>query len=34
VYNRCDPYMPDLLICRSEWAAPVLNAIKAMVPAG
>jgi 3'(2'), 5'-bisphosphate nucleotidase len=34
VYNRSDPYMPDLLICRSEWAAPVLKAIKAMVPAG
>jgi 3'(2'), 5'-bisphosphate nucleotidase len=24
VYNRADTFMPDLLICRSEWAAPVL----------
>ncbi len=24
VYNRPDTYMPDLLICRREWAAPVL----------
>jgi len=24
VYNRADTYMPDLLICRPEWAEPVL----------
>jgi len=24
VYNRPDTFMPDLLICRREWAAPVL----------
>ena len=23
-YNNEDPYLPDLLICRPEWAAPVL----------
>jgi 3'(2'), 5'-bisphosphate nucleotidase len=29
VYNRPDPYLPDLLICRSELAAPVLDAVRA-----
>jgi hypothetical protein len=24
VYNRPDTFMPDLLICRKEWAAAVL----------
>lgn len=24
VYNRADTYMPDLLLCRAEWAARVL----------
>jgi 3'(2'), 5'-bisphosphate nucleotidase len=24
VYNNADPYLPDLLICRPEWAAQVL----------
>jgi 3'(2'), 5'-bisphosphate nucleotidase len=24
VYNQADTYMPDLLICRPEWAAQVL----------
>jgi 3'(2'), 5'-bisphosphate nucleotidase len=24
VYNQADTYMPDLLICRPEWAEPVL----------
>ncbi|MDP5103155.1 MAG: 3'(2'),5'-bisphosphate nucleotidase CysQ [Erythrobacter sp.] len=24
VYNRADTYMPDLLICRAEWASQVL----------
>ena len=27
VYNRENPYMPDLLICRREFAAPVLDAL-------
>lgn len=27
VYNRADTYMPDLLICRSEWADRVLEAV-------
>lgn len=27
VYNRPDTYMPDLLICRSEWVEPVLGAV-------
>ena len=25
-YNNPDPYLPDLLICRKEWARPVLAA--------
>lgn len=29
VYNCADPRLPDLLICRPEWAAPVLAAIAA-----
>ncbi len=28
VYNRADPYMPDLLICRMELAAEVLDAVR------
>ncbi|PKP95610.1 MAG: 3'(2'),5'-bisphosphate nucleotidase CysQ, partial [Alphaproteobacteria bacterium HGW-Alphaproteobacteria-15] len=24
VYNQADTYMPDLLICRTEWAQKVL----------
>jgi 3'(2'), 5'-bisphosphate nucleotidase len=27
VYNRADTYMPDLLICRPEWAHKVLEAV-------
>jgi 3'(2'), 5'-bisphosphate nucleotidase len=34
LYNQGDTYMPDLLICRSEWARPVLDALKALAPAG
>jgi 3'(2'), 5'-bisphosphate nucleotidase len=34
VYNRSDIYMPDLLICRPEWAEPVLGALRAMAAAG
>lgn len=28
VYNRPDPYLPDLLICRPELAEPVLAALR------
>jgi 3'(2'), 5'-bisphosphate nucleotidase len=28
VYNRPDPYLPDLLVCRPEVAATVLAAIR------
>ncbi len=34
VYNRRDTYLPDLLICRPEWAEPVLGALEAMASAG
>lgn len=30
VYNRRDPYLPDLLICRPEWADGVLEEIAAI----
>ncbi|RIV80612.1 3'(2'),5'-bisphosphate nucleotidase CysQ, partial [Aurantiacibacter xanthus] len=30
LYNRRDTYMPDLLICRREWAEPVLAQVRAM----
>jgi 3'(2'), 5'-bisphosphate nucleotidase len=29
LYNQSDTYMPDLLICRREWAGVVLDAVKA-----
>jgi 3'(2'), 5'-bisphosphate nucleotidase len=29
VYNQSDTYMPDLLICRPEWADRVLNVLAA-----
>lgn len=29
-YNQSDTYMPDLLICRSDWAVPVLDAMRAL----
>ena len=28
VYNQADPYLPDLLICRADLAAPVLDAVR------
>jgi 3'(2'), 5'-bisphosphate nucleotidase len=34
VYNQGDPYMPDLLICRPEWAERVLEAVRTMAQAG
>ena len=30
VYNQSDLYMPDLLICRPEWAARVLDEVAAL----
>ena len=30
VYNQADTYMPDLLICRPEWAARVLELVREM----
>ena len=29
IYNRQDPYMPDLLICRPEWTGKVMDALAA-----
>jgi 3'(2'), 5'-bisphosphate nucleotidase len=29
LYNRPDPYLPDLLICRADLAEPVLDAVRA-----
>jgi 3'(2'), 5'-bisphosphate nucleotidase len=29
VYNRPDPYLPDLLVCRPELAKPVLDSMSA-----
>jgi len=28
LYNRPDPYLPDLIICRPELAAPLLKAVR------
>ena len=30
IYNQSDLYMPDLLICRPEWAARVLDEVAAL----
>ncbi len=30
IYNQSDTYMPDLLICRPEWAERVLEAVAAV----
>jgi 3'(2'), 5'-bisphosphate nucleotidase len=30
VYNQRDTYMPDLLICRAEWTAQVMEALAAI----
>ncbi len=32
VYNRPDPMLPDLLICRAEYAEPVLEAVTKFKP--
>jgi len=29
-YNNADTWLPDLLICRPEWAAPALEAVAAL----
>ncbi len=34
VYNRRDTYMPDLLICRPEWAQPVLAELRNFAEVG
>jgi 3'(2'), 5'-bisphosphate nucleotidase len=34
LYNRRDTYLPDLLICRPEWTAPVFAALRATAPTG
>lgn len=31
VYNQSDTYLPDLLICRREWAQPALDQMQAQV---
>lgn len=28
IYNQPETYMPDLLICRREWAEPVLRLVR------
>jgi 3'(2'), 5'-bisphosphate nucleotidase len=33
-YNQKDTYLPDLLICRPEWADPVLAALRTPVKLG
>jgi 3'(2'), 5'-bisphosphate nucleotidase len=30
VYNAKDSYLPDLLVCRPEWAEPVLKAVASL----
>ena len=30
LYNQSDTYVPDLLICRSEWAGQVLDLVRGM----
>ena len=34
IYNRRDPYLPDLLMCRPELAEPLLTAIRSVVRGG
>jgi 3'(2'), 5'-bisphosphate nucleotidase len=33
IYNQRDTYLPDLLICRPEWAEPVLSTLEALAAA-
>lgn len=32
IYNRPDPYLPDLLICRPEWAGRILTLMRTAAP--
>ncbi|HKV21313.1 MAG TPA: 3'(2'),5'-bisphosphate nucleotidase CysQ [Mycobacterium sp.] len=34
IYNRRDPYLPDLLMCRQELADPLLTAIRSVIRGG
>ncbi|MDX1886700.1 3'(2'),5'-bisphosphate nucleotidase CysQ [Mycolicibacterium sp. 120270] len=34
IYNRRDPYLPDLLMCRQEVAETLLNAIRSVIRGG
>ena len=34
IYNRRDPYLPDLLMCRPELAEPLLTAIRSVIRGG
>lgn len=34
LYNQSDTYLPDLLICRPQWAQPALDTVKALATAG
>ncbi len=34
VYNQADTWLPDLLICRPEWAEPVLAHLRSMAVVG
>ena len=34
IYNRRDPYLPDLLMCRRELAEPLLTAIRSVIRGG
>jgi 3'(2'), 5'-bisphosphate nucleotidase len=34
IYNRRDPYLPDLLMCRPELAEPLLTAIRSVIRSG
>ena len=31
-YNNADPYLPDLLICQPQLAAPVLEGLRSFAP--
>ena len=34
LYNRRDPYLPDLLMCRQELAEVLLTAIRSVIRGG
>ena len=31
LYNQANTYLPDLLICRPEWAEPVLELVRTLL---